>query len=698
MVANTSMKSASTSALLSKGLQTAKELLQIFVRGEEFAIQMHMAFGALFDESQLGLLQEQWLVGELGDFEIQVSSAVELNGAQGAFALATNTIYLSQTLLDEGDVDAIASVFLEEFGHFVDVQLNGAVDSPGDEGDVFSRLVRSEDISATQFQSLKGEDDQGKITLNDQLLVVEKNDQIQYGDSIFGTIETPSDLDQYTFDAQAGDKITLRLSDSSIILDSSFKIFSPSNQEIPQVTGGVGSAILEKTELSETGTYTITIFDDGANNTGDYNFTLESINSPGDITRISYGDSIVGTIDPTSDIDLYTFDAQTGDIVDLRLSDSSIILDSSFKIFSPSHKEIPQVTGGVGSAILENEQLNETGTYTVAIFDDGANNTGDYNFTLESINNPGDVTPIRYGDSLSGSIDVTSDIDAYTFDAQAGDIIDLRLSDSSILLDSSFKIYGPSGENLPTVFGGVSSAVLENFQLSERGQYKVFVFDNGANNEGDYNLTLNGRSGVVPPIAPPIVEPPVIIPPIDEGNMIVGTERDDILDGTPNRDTILGKGGNDIIFGSWNDDTLNGGTGDDRLFGNWGNDILQGADGSDALNGDFGDDLLLGGNNNDFLIGSWGDDLLDGGLGNDQLEGGAGSDHFILRANDGADTILDFQVGTDQLRLVDDLTLGQLSLSETAQDTLIRVTETNELLATLSGVTSLAVEQAFSFM
>lgn len=872
MRVSTASLSTSTTGLLSQAFASAEALLKGFVRSNDFGLQMRVAFGELFEEGQLGLLQGEWLAGEWGNFAVEVRSAAELNGARGAFALATNTVYLSQSLLDVGDADAVAAVFLEEFGHFVDGQLNGVLDSPGDEGDIFSRLVRGDEISGAQLESLRKESDQGVIMLDGQFVGVERMDQIQYGDNIFGAIDTPSDLDQYTFEAQAGDRISLRLSDSSIFLDSSFSILDPNNQELTRVTGGSASAISENLEITEAGTYTVSIFDNGADNTGDYNFTLESINNPGDVTSISYGDSASEDINPTSDIDIYTFEAQANDIIDFRLSDSSIFLGASFKIYGPTSDDIPVVRGGSGSAILEDQILTESGTYTVSIFDTGADNTGDYNFTLESINNPGDVTPLVYGESLSGSIDVTSDIDAYTFDAQAGDIIDFRLSDSSIFLGASFKIYDPDNNRIETVIGGSGSAILENKELTQAGMYTVFIFDNGADGTGSYNFTLNGRSGSITNRPPVIVNPipdqsidedslwsfeipddtfsdpdndplsienisglppwlnfdpgtttfsgtptngdvsqlsiqvtandgrggtvsdvfeltinntndaPTLITPIPDqqtqvneaftfslpdntfedidlvvdpnetltysatkadglalpdwlgfdsetqtfsitsgtadigtfnitvsvtdaageiaedsfelkidplmDQTICGTDDDDTLSGTPNRDFIFGKGGNDIIFGNWNDDTLNGGIGDDRLFGNWGNDILQGEDGSDELYGGFGDDMLLGGRNEDILVGSWGDDLLDGGSGNDQLEGGAGSDDFVLRVGDGADTILDFDGTTDRFRLVDGLTLGQLSFSETGTDTLVSLTATNELLATLSGVTN----------
>src|SRR5262245_25177284 len=51
-------------------------------------------------------------------------------------------------------------------------------------------------------------------------------------------------------------------------------------------------------------------------------------------------------------------------------------------------------------------------------------------------------------------------------------------------------------------------------------------------------------------------------------NVIVGTEGDDLLDGTNKGDCIVGLGGNDVIRGDNGDDVIFGGPGHDRIEGN----------------------------------------------------------------------------------------------------------------------------------
>ncbi len=91
----------------------------------------------------------------------------------------------------------------------------------------------------------------------------------------------------------------------------------------------------------------------------------------------------------------------------------------------------------------------------------------------------------------------------------------------------------------------------------------------------------------------------------------------------------------DIVFGGSGDDTLDAssGKGDNRLFGQAGNDTLfAGA--------------------NDTLIGDDGNDRLFALMGGNTLTGGSGLDQFVLVASEGpANTITDFELGTDVIRL-----------------------------------------------
>ncbi len=97
--------------------------------------------------------------------------------------------------------------------------------------------------------------------------------------------------------------------------------------------------------------------------------------------------------------------------------------------------------------------------------------------------------------------------------------------------------------------------------------------------------------------------------------------------------------------------TLTGGTGSDTITGGTAADTITGGNGADSITGNAGDDVLAGGIGADALVGGIGADTLTGGAGNDSLTGNEGADAFVLHATNGVDTITDFLVGTDDLKV-----------------------------------------------
>ncbi|TCP61550.1 hemolysin type calcium-binding protein [Rhodovulum bhavnagarense] len=136
----------------------------------------------------------------------------------------------------------------------------------------------------------------------------------------------------------------------------------------------------------------------------------------------------------------------------------------------------------------------------------------------------------------------------------------------------------------------------------------------------------------------------------------------DVASGGPDDDIVLGEAGNDTLAGSFGHDLIDGGGGHDSLGGGAGRDLLIGGEGADSLGGGEGEDRLEGGDGDDFIGGGPGPDLLfggagadslNGGTGDDRLEGGPGKDLFVFSEFSAGehDTITDFQVGLDRLRL-----------------------------------------------
>jgi len=141
--------------------------------------------------------------------------------------------------------------------------------------------------------------------------------------------------------------------------------------------------------------------------------------------------------------------------------------------------------------------------------------------------------------------------------------------------------------------------------------------------------------------------------------------------GTPGQDALVASG-QQILFGGEGDDTL------DATAGKGAN-RLEGGNGADTVFA----------SSSDRVFGAAGDDILFAGEGNNQLTGGEGKDQFWLVAGDlpnAANTITDFQSGTDILGLGAGLAFANLDIRQTGSDTTINLKTDGASLATLTGV------------
>lgn len=111
-------------------------------------------------------------------------------GADGAYAAATDTIYLAEAVLRRAPAAAVLAVPLEEVGHSIDARVNRH-DSPGDEGAIFAAVVGGDTLPAAALAELRGEQDRGWLTLDGQRLALEASSPTEVGALAAGHGEGP---------------------------------------------------------------------------------------------------------------------------------------------------------------------------------------------------------------------------------------------------------------------------------------------------------------------------------------------------------------------------------------------------------------------------------------------------------------------------------------------------------------------------
>jgi hypothetical protein len=163
------------SSVLAAGLTTVYQQLTTFAGLEIFWTNFDSIFGTAYNMAVAQSLRSQWQNGNFSQLPtIEVIDDEILGKARGAYGSSTNVIYLSDQFVATASQSEVDAVILEEIGHFVDAQVN-QTDTTGDEGELFSAIVRGINVSAAELVRMKGENDQAAIVVNRLAVAVEQS-------------------------------------------------------------------------------------------------------------------------------------------------------------------------------------------------------------------------------------------------------------------------------------------------------------------------------------------------------------------------------------------------------------------------------------------------------------------------------------------------------------------------------------------
>jgi Ca2+-binding RTX toxin-like protein len=520
-------------------------------------------------------------------------------------------------------------VIIEELGHSIDSRVN-QIEAPGDEGAIFSLLVRGGTISAELLSELKAEDDWGTILVDGQKLRVEM--ATITGTNFADILPRVSDPDtsgaDFIYGLAGNDFIDGGLGND--------QLFGGTDQDI--LIGGSGDDNLNGEAGDDSldgGDGDDFLTDNQGNNTfngglGNDNITagVGSIFVNGGLGRDVFVLNYFGQSTSTANI---TFDAIGGG----TLNDvSNAIQGIESFIFS----------GSDGSDYIDASATS----YSNFLTSYGGNDTliGGSERDVFDGNDGNDFLSGGAGlDSLAGGAGNDTLVGGLGRDELNGGAGNDVLDGSGDTTESDF-FAGGTGDDIYSIYS-TTTVVLESLNEGSDTIWTNINYTLASNVE---NLYLIGNANGVGNA---------------ENNIIVGY--------SIGNNVINGLGGNDTLAGGDGNDNLNGGIGNDYLIGGAGNDVLEGSGdtvGSDIFDGGAGDDTYgvysantsiveaAGGGNdtvwttvtyalsagieNMYLLGSVnatgnsenntiigydaGNNVINGGTGNDYLIGGAGND------------------------------------------------------------------------
>ena len=182
----------------------------------------------------------------------------------------------------------------------------------------------------------------------------------------------------------------------------------------------------------------------------------------------------------------------------------------------------------------------------------------------------------------------------------------------------------------------------------------------------------------------------------DGNDNISGGYGDDIIYAGSGDDTVNGCDGDDTIYADAGNDTINGGAGNDAVYAGEGNDIINGGDDDDMIFAESGDDTIYGGSGNDIISAGDGNDYISGGEGDDELNGGAGDDTYYIDADHGNDIIRDSE-GHTTLVFADDISAEAYGFSVDINNGFLLVNEETEESIAIADFINNPLDYTFEF-
>ncbi|MCC3406757.1 MAG: CHAP domain-containing protein [Microcoleus sp. PH2017_10_PVI_O_A] len=165
-----------TGSVLGQAQQIASSYLNSFANSADFNQEMKLAFGEKIDLAASQTLVQTLASGNTKNLPpVIVISGSQINNANGAFDSLSGQIYLSKEYIEQNanNPESVATVLLEEIGHFIDSQIN-ITDAAGDEGEIFAAVVRGKELSQPEIIALKSEDDTATVTIGGKTVFIEQ--------------------------------------------------------------------------------------------------------------------------------------------------------------------------------------------------------------------------------------------------------------------------------------------------------------------------------------------------------------------------------------------------------------------------------------------------------------------------------------------------------------------------------------------
>lgn len=324
---------------------------------------------------------------------------------------------------------------------------------------------------------------------------------IQFGDIFLCSLAVPSEIDQFTFTAEAGDQIFVRMASRTSGLKPQIRLLNAISTQVCHAESYGSVVDIDVCTITTSGIYTLlcNAFSDGA--VGNYGISIQRVNNPTLATPLLFGQYHADTLVASGEIDAYSFTAAANDRIFLRLGSTTSGLKPYVRLYDHNGTKICADYSYGSTVELSSCPILMGGTYTLIVtsFSDSA--TGNYSFAFLRLNNPVNFAPLNFGEPQAATLAGAAEIDTYTFAANQQDTIILRMGSSTNGLKPQLRLYDANGVQVCSTYSYGRTGELGPCLLPSSGMYVALINAFSDTATGSYAVTLqrlNQPSQAVP--------------------------------------------------------------------------------------------------------------------------------------------------------------------------------------------------------
>jgi hypothetical protein len=428
------------------------------------------------------------------DTAINVGDTVE--GELNDDALVAHYTFTGQ----EGDVVSISLVSDDFDSYLVLLDDSGTILDENDDGagslnSLINGFVLPADgeytIEATSFSRFStgsytltvSEGSTGPVVSGDT--VAQDSGEISIGDAVTGSLNTSTVTTRYTFEAEAGQVVTISLTSEDF--DTYVRLLDPSGSELAydDDSGGNLDSRIGPFTLPSNGTYTISVESFGGSATGSYNLSL----SASQLQLMEYSQVIQGALTFESPSALYSFRGQAGDVITVNMTSSDF--DSYLTLAEGNSAGFPLISdddgGGNLNSLIGPYTLPSTGNYLITVSSLSGSDIGNYTVSLNRVT----LDTIQVGETVEAQIVENGGALYYSFEGTMGSVVNITV-DSGGSLDTTLIVRSPDGyqAGYDDDSGANFDPEISRLALSQTGTYILVVQPYTPGSSGEVTISL----------------------------------------------------------------------------------------------------------------------------------------------------------------------------------------------------------------